>query len=99
MVHGDLTADNVLVAPGGFESLKLIDWQYVLRGPRRLDLATFLDSLRIDPLPYVGPAIVKLMLIMRIHWLVECATKWFVEGTPTYDREIARICARLSRQG
>ena len=99
LVHGDLTADNVLVATGDGAFLKLIDWQYVLRGPRLLDLSTFLDSLGIDPLPHVGLPIVKLMLLMRIHWLVECAARWFVAGAPTYDRDIARMCARLGELG
>ncbi len=95
LVHGDLTAGNVLVEPGTSTVLKLIDWQYVLRGPRRLDLAIFLDSVGIDPVPYVGPPVVRLMVLMRIHWLVECATRWFVPGVPTYDRQIAALCRRL----
>lgn len=95
LVHGDLTAGNVLVEPGTSTVHKLIDWQYVLRGPRRLDLAIFLDSLDIDPTPYVGPHVLRLMLLMRIHWLVECATHWFVPGVPTYDRQIATLCRRL----
>jgi len=95
LVHGDLSADNVLVAAGEFTPSKVIDWQYILRGPRLLDLATFLDSLGIDPTPTVGLPIVNLMLLMRIHWLVECATRWFVSGASTYDREIAGMCRRL----
>ena len=96
LVHGDLTADNILVESGTSTVLKLIDWQYVLRGPRPLDLAIFLDSLGIDPARYVGSPMVRLMLLMRIHWLVECATRWFVPGVPTYDRQIATLCRRLA---
>ena len=83
--HGDLAGDNLFVLPGGY---RVIDWQYPKIGPPELDLATLLASMGYDPLPYVGPGIVRVMHILRIHWLAECATRWFPAGVADYDRII-----------
>ena len=92
LIHGDLTADNLIVLP---TQTKLIDWQFVRRGPRLLDLALFLESFGIDPISHVGVGIMRLAALMRIHWLVECATTWFPPGAAAYDREIARLVGEL----
>jgi hypothetical protein len=86
-VHGDLTGDNLFVLPDG--GYRLVDWSRPILGPAGLDLATLLESMGIDPLRYVDKAIIVVMLMLRIHWLAQCAVKWIPGGGGTYDQQIA----------
>ena len=92
LIHGDLGGGNVFVLG---ESYRIIDWQYPKRGPADLDLAILLESSGLDPHRYVDPGFVSLMVLLRIAWLTECATRWFTPGMQSYDRQIARLAARL----
>ena len=93
-VHGDLTGDNLFVLPDG--GYRLIDWARPLLGPIDLDLATLLDSTGNDPLRHVDRAIVTIMLVLRIHWLAQCAVKWIPGGGEIYDRQIAAWLQQLT---
>jgi hypothetical protein len=87
-VHNDLSGDNIFVMPDGY---RLIDWQRPVIGPRELDLATLLDSLRREPARFVDQSIVWIMYLLRIEWFTECAVRWFPEGQDSYDTSIHRL--------
>jgi hypothetical protein len=93
-VHGDLTGDNLFVLPVGY---RVIDWQYPRRAPRSLDLAILLESLGIHPEPYAGAGIVRMMYLLRIWWLTQCATTWIRDAVSHYDRMIVELAERISR--
>jgi hypothetical protein len=96
-LHGDLTAENVLVrdATTATGSFVVVDWQRPLRGPVDLDRACLLESLGVDPLPVVGPEMMALLALTRIAWLAACARRWFPPGVRTYDAQIAALAANL----
>jgi hypothetical protein len=91
-VHRDLSADNVLVLPGG--GYRVIDWQRPILGPTDLDLVDLLNSLGYDPLRHVAPGVVQVWLLLSIGWLTEAKARWFPEGE-SYDRQIADLAQRL----
>jgi hypothetical protein len=91
-VHGDLGGDNVFSLSDGY---RVIDWQRPIRGPAELDLAVLVQSLGHDPWRYVDPGIVRLLFLLQVHWLVQCAVHWFPAGTETYDTTVARLIADL----
>ena len=92
LIHSDLVGENVLVLRDHF---RVIDWQYPKRGPADLDLATLLESTGLDRRDYVDTGVVRLMLLLRIFWLTECATRWFTPGVESYDQQIAQLSAQL----
>ena len=92
LIHSDLGGENVLVLG---EDFRVIDWQYPKRGPADLDLAILLESTGLDPRDYVDTGVVRLMLLLRILWLTECATRWFTPGVESYDRQIAQLATQL----
>jgi len=92
LIHSDLGGDNVFVLG---ESYRVIDWQYPKRGPADLDLAILLESIGLDPRDSVDAGIVRLMGLLRILWLTECATRWFPPGVESYDRQIAQLATQL----
>ena len=92
LIHSDLGGENVFVLG---ESYRVIDWQYPKRGPADLDLAILLESSGLDPRRYVDTGFVSLMVLLRIAWLTECATRWFTPGMQSYDRQIAQLAAQL----
>jgi thiamine kinase-like enzyme len=92
LIHSDLGGENVFVLG---ESYKVIDWQYPKRGPADLDLAILLESSGLDPHRYVDTGVVSLMVLLRIAWFTECATRWFTRGMQNYDRQIAQLAAQL----
>lgn len=94
LVHGDLKADNVLMAD---EIVRIIDWQRPLLGPRLLDVGTLLESLGVDPVPHVGRDIMVMRRVLDIHWLAECALRWFPDGRATYDTQIAALVREILR--
>jgi hypothetical protein len=91
-VHRDLGGDNLFLLPDGY---RVIDWQRPMLGPIELDLATLLDSLGHDPWPYVDEGIVRIMYLLRIHWLSQCAVRWFPAGVAGYDAAITELVAAL----
>jgi thiamine kinase-like enzyme len=94
LVHGDLTGDNLFILPNG--TYKLIDWARPFRGPADLDLAALLESVGHDPLEWADGSIVTMLYMLRIHWLAQCATRWFPAGIATYDQQIADLMAQIS---
>jgi hypothetical protein len=92
LIHTDLRGDNLFVLG---EDFRVIDWQYPKRGPADMDLAILLESVGLDPCDYVDTGFVRLMVLLRIIWLTECATRWFAPGTEGYDRQIAQLAAQL----
>ena len=92
LIHTDLGGENVFVLG---EDFRVIDWQYPKQGPADLDLAILLESVGLDPRNYVDTGVVRLMLLLRIVWLTECATRWFTPGVEGYDRQIAQLAAQL----
>lgn len=54
IVHGDLRADNIVVAESG---VKLLDWPYASRGAAWLDLALFLPSVGMQGIAAEMPGI------------------------------------------
>jgi len=92
LVHGDLTGDNVFLMGDGY---KVIDWQRPIYGPQALDLVDLLESGGIQPGSQVEPAILRLRRLLSIHWLVQCALRWFPEGAPTYDRQVVQLVEKL----
>jgi Phosphotransferase enzyme family len=92
LVHSDLGSNNVFILR---ESYRVIDWQYPKRGPADLDLAILLESTGLDSRDYVDIGFVRLMNLLRIHWLTECAMRWFTPGIESYDRQIAHLAAQL----
>jgi hypothetical protein len=93
-VHGDLAGDNLFVLS---DRCRVIDWQYPRRAPRALDLAILLESLGINPVPYAGEGIVRVMYLLRIWWLAQCATRWIPEAASHYDRMIINLAERIAR--
>ncbi len=93
-VHGDLTGDNVFLLSDGY---RVIDWAYPRLGPTDLDLATLLESCKIDPTQYVDAGIVAILYILRIHWFVQCATRWIPDAANTYDDEIINLIDRIAK--
>ena len=92
LIHSDLGGENVFVLE---ERYRVIDWQYPKRGPADLDLAILLESIGLDPRDYVDTGFVRLMVLLRIVWLTECANRWFTPGVESYDRQIAQLSAQL----
>lgn len=87
-VHGDLMAENVLVAGDGY---RVLDWQRPLRGPTALDAATLLLSLGLDAARHVGPGVVLVHHLLHVAWFGQSARRWLPHGKPHLDRVIARI--------
>ena len=92
LIHSDLGGENVFVLG---EDFRVVDWQYPKRGPADLDLAILLESTGLDPRDYVDTGVVRLMLLLRILWLTECATRWFTPGVESYDRQIVQLASAL----
>jgi hypothetical protein len=91
-VHRDLSGDNVFLLPDGY---RVIDWQRPILGPADLDLAVLLSSLGFDPLPHVGEGVVEVLDLLSVHWLTQCAARWFPKGAAGYDKQIAELAARM----
>ena len=92
-LHSDLMAENVLATPDGH---RVLDWQRPIRGPLALDVATFLISLDLDPLPHVPDGILDVYHLLHIAWYGQGARRW-VPGNKGYlDRAVARIAAELA---
>jgi len=91
-VHRDLGGDNLFVLPDGY---RVIDWQRPILGPTDLDLAVLLESLGFDPLSYVGEGVVRILNLLHIHWLAQCAARWFPGGTAGYDEGIMELVSSM----
>ena len=94
LLHGDLKPDNVLMTGLAF---RIIDWQRPMRGPRLLDVGTLLEGLGVDPIPHVGQDVMVMRRVLDIHWLAECALRWFPAGRKTYDAQIAALIREILR--
>ena len=71
--------------------------QRPLRGPRLLDVGTLLEGLGVDPIPHVGKDVMVMRRVLDIHWLAECALRWFPAGRKTYDAQIAALIREVLR--
>ena len=94
LLHGDLKPDNVLMTD---LTIRVIDWQRPLRGPRLLDVGTLLEGLGVDPIPHVGKDVMVMRRVLDVHWLAECALRWFPAGRKTYDAQIAALIREILR--
>jgi hypothetical protein len=90
LVHNDLAGDNVFLLRDGAQ---VIDWQFPILGPTRLDLALLLDSLGFDASRHVGPGMVWLLRLLRVGWFTDCALRWIPGGGEIYDQQIATLAA------
>jgi aminoglycoside phosphotransferase (APT) family kinase protein len=98
LIHGDLRAENVFLLQSGrrFEDrLRVIDWQRPLRGPILIDQATLLESLGIDPIKFICKGAVQARDFLTVCWCAECASRWYPSATPTYDRIITELAAKV----
>jgi len=93
-VHRDLGGDNLFVLPDGY---RVIDWQRPILGPTDLDLASLLESLGCDPLKHVDRGVIRVLCLLHVRWLTECATRWFPQGTKGYDQQIMGLAALIDR--
>jgi len=93
LVHADLSADNCFYCPDG--SFRLIDWQRPIFGPPTLDLVQLLESCGLDPRPHVKQDVIRLKRLLSVHWLAQCAYRWFPQGVRTYDRQIGALTEKL----
>jgi hypothetical protein len=94
LVHNDLAGDNIFLCP---EGMRLIDWQRPIYGPPELDLLNLLESVGLDPQPYAAEGMLPLKRLLSIHWLAQCADRWFPEGVADYDRQIALLTVDLEK--
>jgi len=94
-VHCGLGSRNLYVLPDGY---RVIDWQRPILGPADLDLAILLSSLGFNPLRHVDESIVWVMHFLHIHWLTQCAVRWFPWGTRAYDKLVARLATLMERR-
>jgi hypothetical protein len=96
LVHADLSGDNVFIVESGY---RVIDWQRPVYGPQALDLVTLLESSGYDAIAVVEPGILRLHRLLSIHWLAQCAVRWFPDGIQTYDRQIAELVETMEAGG
>jgi thiamine kinase-like enzyme len=79
-IHGDLHADNIFVFPDG--KIKVIDWQWAMIGPQVLDKACLLETLGIEPEPYVGTSATLAMHCLRLCENADTYMWHLQNGTP-----------------
>jgi len=87
-VHRDLSGDNLFVLRDGY---RLIDWQRPILGPPGVDVASLMASLGFDPARHAGEGAVRVWHLLNVNWLAQCAARWFPDGAPTYDKQIAEL--------
>jgi hypothetical protein len=88
-VHGDLSANNILIAPDG--SLHIIDWQRMIYGSPLLDRYTFLFSMGLNPEDHLPPQATILASLERIDWFTDTALYWFPVFKEGYNASIAEL--------
>jgi hypothetical protein len=96
LVHGDLVADNVLVTPTG---QRVLDWQRPIWGPVAIDRAILIESLGLDPRPYVPKGAVQLVCLLQIGWYARCARSLFPAAGEWLGSQIVRVSDRLFHAG
>jgi hypothetical protein len=74
IVHGDLKADQVLVAG---EEYKVVDWQRPLRACPELDLVAMLVGAKLDPFAHLDRRVVQIFWMLRLHWATEAQLDLF----------------------
>lgn len=90
IVHGDLTAANMLHTP---THTYVIDWQRPLYAPTVIDRWMLERTLH---LPTTTPPHTKaLCTMLEIAWLTDAATRWFPAGVAHYDRQIHALIQQL----
>ena len=92
-VRGDLSADNILIAPDG--SLHIIDWQRMIYGSPLLDRYTFLSSMGVDPKDHLPPEAGMIACLERIDWFTDTALYWFPAFQEGYTASIAELMQAL----
>ena len=93
MAHGDLRGDNILATESGY---KVIDWQFPMKAPAKLDLVALLESLKVEPQEYVGPSVTGIFYFTRIAWAVDCQVKWIPEAD-CYDSWVKGFIQKIRR--
>ncbi|MBN2048167.1 MAG: phosphotransferase [Anaerolineaceae bacterium] len=86
LVHGDLTADNVLLTPE--QDFYILDWQRPLRCNPELDRMLLLNMFEKPPDLPIDEHIQYLYQMLQIDWLAQCADRWFPAGIHDYDYAI-----------
>ena len=95
LVHGDLTAEQVFVAPDGY---RVVDWQRPVIGPPDVHVVALLVSRRIPPGPYVPRVAVAVYWFLLLHWAVRAQVELFPEfDGPLFERWSAAAVKRLAR--
>jgi hypothetical protein len=92
-VHGDLSIDNILIAPDG--TLHIIDWQRMIYGSPLLDRYTFLASLGVNPADHLPPEAAIIACLERIDWFTDTALYWFPPFQEGYTASIAELMQEL----
>jgi hypothetical protein len=92
-VHGDLSADNILIAPDN--TLHIIDWQRMIYGSPLLDRYTFLASLRMNPADHLPPEAAIIACLERIDWFTDTALYWFPAYQEGYTASIAELMEKV----
>jgi serine/threonine protein kinase len=92
-VHGDLSADNILITPD--DTLHIIDWQRMIYGSPLLDRYTFLSSIGIDPDDHLPPEAGIIACLERIDWFTDTALYWFPAFQEGYTASIAELIQNL----
>jgi hypothetical protein len=95
LVHGDLTAEQVLVTPDGY---RVLDWQRPVLGPPEIDLVALLVSRRLRPRQHVDPTLVGVFWLLRLHWAVLAQSALLPEHPgPLFDQWAAQAVNRILR--
>ena len=92
-VHGDLSKDNILIAPDG--SLHIIDWQRMIYGSPLLDCYTFLSSMGVHPEDHLPPQAGIIACLERIDWFTDTALYWYPAFQEGYTASIAELIQNL----
>jgi hypothetical protein len=92
-VHGDLSTDNILIAPDG--SLFILDWQRMVYGSPLLDRYTFLSSMGVSPEDHLPPEASIIAYLERIDWFTDTALYWFPSFREGYTASIAELLQAL----
>jgi thiamine kinase-like enzyme len=92
-VHGDLSADNILIAPDG--TLHIIDWQRMIYGAPLIDQYTFLSSMGVHPEDHLPPQAGIIACLERIDWFTDTALYWYPAFQEGYTASIAELIQNL----
>ncbi len=93
LTHGDLKADQVFVAPGGY---RVIDWQRPVVAPPEVDLVCLIVEQGMNPRRHVEAIFVSLFWFLRLHWAVEAQFDLFSDAQwPLFDQWASRAIREI----